>query len=87
MKEKIRTFLKDNGYKLQTGYDRGDYETFIQDRANYAISIEEKEIIMCDSEGNTMLLPLNIYALIGFLIQKSEIGVGYNDTVFFKTIE
>ena len=81
MKEKIKQFLLDNNYELQLD---ADYETFIKDRVNYAICIEEKEIVMCDSEGNTIILPMNIYAVIGFLIQKKEIGIMYNDTAFFK---
>ena len=86
MKDKIIQFLLDNNYELQ---EDNDNPTYVQDNingrgVNYAISIEEKELVACDCVGNTIILPMDIYALIGFLIQWSEIGVGYNDTVFHK---
>ena len=74
MKDKIINFLKANRYEV---IEKG-HNAYYKTDAIYSVSIEEHKIIMCDGEGNTQEIPLDIFALIGFLYHYREISNDYD---------
>lgn len=75
MKNKCIEFLIKNGWKEDTEKDSG-YRTFFNEKY-LSIDISDTEIVILSDIGDICHLPVNYYALLGYLIDKSQIGMNY----------
>lgn len=72
MKNRCRQFLVKNGFK------RIDNDIISYTKPGMSvIEICKDEIVFIDDSGDFLHIPLNIYALLGGLIQYSMIAVNY----------
>ncbi len=64
-KQRIRHFLKLNGYTKDRSEDNSDYELFIK-KDHLAIQLGDTEIVLLDDSGDWAHLNLSYYELVGF---------------------
>ena len=74
-KEKCIKFLLINGWTEQTE-SGGDYQSFYKN-GYMGINIDDKEIVFICDEGDVYSMPINYYALLGYLFEYHQIDCGY----------
>lgn len=74
-KDRCIIFLEQNGWKCDIATD--DYTFYYRDCDHFGIDINDKEIVIIADIGDIENLPINYYALIGFLMEYRQIDCGY----------
>jgi hypothetical protein len=70
-------FLSDNGWQLANEKNEDDeYYSFSKDGC-FDVDINDTEIVIVADVGDIQHLPVNKYALIGYLFDKRQIHCGY----------
>jgi hypothetical protein len=73
---KCTNFLIDNGYIIKE--DNEDFISLSPPHTNCSdIEICKDEIVFIGEIGDWLHIPLNYFALLGAMIDKHQIGVGY----------
>ena len=75
--QKCINFLVSNGWK--DDYNEGDDYISFYKNGYLSIDVGEDELVILADEGDTAHLPLNKYALIGYLFDKRQIDCGYKN--------
>lgn len=63
--KKIYDFLKLNGWKEIDG-EKGDYRSFYK-KDSVGVDVGKDEIVFLNDSGDYAHIPLNYYALVGFI--------------------
>ena len=71
---RVIKFLQINDWEQYPESD--EFMSFRKDGV-FSIDVNDKEIIILDDTGDIEHLPLNLYAIIGYLLDKRQLSINY----------
>lgn len=74
----IGIFLTKNGWEEDSEHN-SEYKSYYHSNDNIvSVDVSECEIVILDGSGDITHLPLNSYALLGYLLHNGYLPVGYD---------